>query len=114
MVRHTSLGMQHAVSIVVKGRSSSFLSYEDEGGWFCSWSKMKIEMVHMGNLDLVRDCIIRVSYIGFAWAAASFQIEVIRLGEEKVRIACWQPALQIVLRCAQQAAAAPSTHVLSV
>ena len=93
MVRHTSLGMQRAASVVVKGRSTSFLSYEYEGGWFCSCPKMKIEMVHMGNLDLVRDCIIRVSYIGFAWAAASFQIEVIRLGEEKVRVTCWQPPL---------------------
>lgn len=45
---------------------------------------MKIEMVKMGDLDLVRDCVIRVSYIGLSWAAAAFHIEVIRLGEEKV------------------------------
>lgn len=41
-------------------------------------------MIKMGNLELVRDCTIRLSYLGFAWAVAAFQIEVIRLGEDKV------------------------------
>ena len=38
----------------------------------------------MGNFDLVRDCMIRVSYIGLSWASAAFQIELVRLGEEEV------------------------------
>ncbi len=40
----------------------------------------------MGRLDLARDCTIVLSSKGHAWATAAFQIELIRMGEARVRM----------------------------
>ena len=39
----------------------------------------------MGRLDLARDCTIVLSSKGHAWATAAFQIELVRMGEARVR-----------------------------